>query len=98
MRRGEISTQGSVAALRVTAGLQIEAELRLPSPAFAASLERRGVTISEQEGNRYRIRLPEETTDPGRVVLEAARESGAQLRGFRPAVRSLEDVFLEAVE
>ena len=28
----------------------------------------------------------------------AARESGAQVRGFRPAERSLEDIFLEAVD
>ena len=98
MRRGEIATQGSVAALRTTAGVQIEAELRVPSPAFANALQKRGLTIAEQEGNRYRIRLPEDAADPGRFVLEAARSSGAQLRGFRPAVRSLEDVFLEAVE
>ena len=98
MRKGQIATQGSVASLRTTTGVQIEAELRTPSPFFAQALEKRGITISEVEGNRYRIRLPEGTTDPGRPVLEAAAESGAQLRGFGPAVRSLEDVFLEAVE
>jgi ABC-2 type transport system ATP-binding protein len=98
MSKGQIATQGSVAALRSTAGLQIEAELREPSAAFAAALEKQGVGVAEQEGNRYRIRMPEETQDPGRIILEAAHVSGAQLRGFRPAVRSLEDVFLEAVE
>jgi ABC-2 type transport system ATP-binding protein len=98
MRQGQVATQGAVASLRAVTGVQLEAELRMPLPAFAEALLKRGITVTEQEGNRYRIRLPEETADPGRAVLEAAREAGAQLRGFRPAVRSLEDIFLEAVE
>src|SRR5262249_43185856 len=36
--------------------------------------------------------------DPGRSLFEAAKESGAQVPGFHPALRSLEDIFLEAVE
>src|SRR5437762_2427098 len=42
MRKGQIATQGSVAALRTTVGIQIEAELRVPSPAFVTALEKRG--------------------------------------------------------
>ncbi len=34
----------------------------------------------------------------GRQLFEAARESGAQVRGFRLAQRSLEDVFVESAE
>ena len=98
MRSGQIATQGSGATLRTTEGLQMEVELRAAAPAFAAALAGRGVIVTEQEGNRYRVRLPEGTEDPGRAVLESAREAGVQLRGFRPAVRSLEEVFLEAVE
>lgn len=32
------------------------------------------------------------------MVFEAARESGAQVRGFQPAQRSLEDIFMGAVD
>ena len=35
---------------------------------------------------------------PGRFLFGIARAAGAQLRGFRTAERSLEDVFLEALE
>jgi ABC-2 type transport system ATP-binding protein len=34
----------------------------------------------------------------GRLLFQIARETGAQLRGFRFAQRSLEEIFLEAVE
>jgi ABC-2 type transport system ATP-binding protein len=98
MRRGQIATQGAIASLRATVGMQIEAELRLPSEAFVAAIAKRGAVEGSREGIRYRLTFQDGTPDPGRLLLEAARESGAQLRGFRPAMRSLEDVFLEAVE
>jgi len=98
MRKGQIATQGAIASLRATVGLQIEAELRLPSDAFEASVTRRGGKVSSREGVRYRITFPDGTPNAGQALLEAARESGAQLRGFQPAMRTLEDVFLAAVE
>ena len=49
-------------------------------------------------GSRYRLSLPDGQTDPGKLLFETARASGAQIRGFHTALRSLEDIFLEAVE
>jgi ABC-2 type transport system ATP-binding protein len=98
MSKGQIATQGNVAALRSVAGVQFEAELRHPSAEFESFLAKRGFVVTEQEGNRYRIRLADSTEDPGHEILEAAKQSGAQLRGFKPAIRSLEDVFLHAVD
>jgi len=98
MRKGQIATQGAIASLRATVGLQIEAELRLPSDAFTDSVIKHGGSVGSRDGCRYRLSFPDNTLDPGRILLEAAQESGAQLRGFHPAMRSLDDVFLEAVE
>ncbi|HLJ56659.1 MAG TPA: ABC transporter ATP-binding protein [Chthonomonadaceae bacterium] len=98
MRQGQLATQGSIAALRSTAGTQLEVETRYPSAAFVAALERRGIAIADQEGARYRVRIPDGCADPGRQIMEAALESATQLRGFKPAIRSLEDVFLAAVD
>jgi ABC-2 type transport system ATP-binding protein len=98
MRRGQVATQGTIASLRATVGLQIEAELRIPSEDFVTALEKRRVGVTNRDGCRYRLTFADGTADPGRLLMEAARDAGVQLRGFRPAVRSLEDVFLEAVE
>jgi ABC-2 type transport system ATP-binding protein len=100
MRAGRIATQGEVAALRQTAGVQVDVELRFPEEVeeFGAALLRRGAEMVPQPGVRCRVLLPNGNADAGRVLFEAAKEANAQVRGFRPALRSLEDIFLEAVE
>lgn len=100
MRKGRIATQGEVAALKKTAGVQMDVELRFPqeAPPFMAAMEKRRAESVSVVGTKCRLMLLEESTDPGRILLEAAKDSGAQIRGFQPAQRSLEDVFLEAVE
>lgn len=96
LRSGRLARQGSVAGLQRTEGSQVDVELRLPSPAFVAAIERHGGALISQAGGRYRLSL--ENGDVGRRIFAAAREAGAEVRGFKPAVRSLEDVFMEAAE
>jgi len=98
MRNGQIATQGTVAELKQVAGMQVEVELRIASDAFVDAMRARGAKLVHQLGARYRLSLPEGGRDTGRQLFEAARESGAQVRGFHPALRSLEDIFMEAVE
>lgn len=98
MQNGRVATQGEIATLRETAGAQIEVELRFPSEAFVEAMCRRGAKVIRQLGSRYRFALPPEVRDVGRALFEAAKESGAQVRGFRPAQRSLEDIFMEAMQ
>ncbi|HLV80437.1 MAG TPA: ABC transporter ATP-binding protein [Chthonomonadaceae bacterium] len=98
MRGGKLVREGDIAGLRVVEGVQVDVELRLPSEPFEAAMRRRGARVFRQMGSRYRLTLAEGGTDPGRQLLEAAKEAGAQVRGFRPALRSLEDIFMEAVE
>jgi ABC-2 type transport system ATP-binding protein len=98
MQNGQIVTQGEITTLRETAGAQIEVELRFPSEAFVEAMCQRGAKVIRQMGSRYRFALPPEIEDAGRALFQVAKESGAQVRGFRPAQRSLEDIFMEALQ
>jgi len=97
MRDGQVTASGSVETLRQTAGVQLDVELREPVVAFYTAIESRGGHIVNRLGSRCRLSLPEATLDPVREVLAAAVATGAQVRGVRPATRSLEDIFMEAV-
>ncbi len=98
MRGGKVATQGGIAELRAMADRQIDVELRVPSEAFVQTMQRRGAEVLRLTGSQCRFRLDRTMADPGRQIFEAAAESGAQVRGFKPALRSLEDIFMEAVE
>jgi ABC-2 type transport system ATP-binding protein len=98
MRAGKLAMQGAIAELRATQGRQFDVDLRFPTPAFLDAVIRGGGAVVHELGARCRIRLDGAGLDTGRFIFEAARQSGAEVRGFQAAVRSLEDVFLEAVE
>ncbi|NUQ71598.1 MAG: ABC transporter ATP-binding protein [Chthonomonadales bacterium] len=97
MRDGRIATEGSVEDLRKLAGVHVDVELREPSQAFLDLVAREGGTVSSSIGSRCRVALPSTTTDPTRALLAMAQSTGAQIRAIRPARRSLEDIFMEAV-
>lgn len=97
LREGQLAARGAISELRRTTGVQVDVELREPSQAFLHEIEQLGGAVLTSEGSRCRLRLPENTSDPVRAVLRAAVASGAQVRGIRPATRSLEDVFVEAM-
>jgi len=61
-------------------------------------LEARGARLATQQGSRLRFEFPVGTDDIGQRLFLAARQSGAEVRGFKPAQRSLQDIFMEAVE
>jgi ABC-2 type transport system ATP-binding protein len=96
MRSGKIATQGTVADLRKTVGIQVDVELKMPSEAFIGAIRKLGGDVIRDAGDRYRLSLPD--GDVGRMLFETAAASGAQVRGYRSATRSLEDIFLEAVD
>jgi ABC-2 type transport system ATP-binding protein len=98
LRRGEVITQGSIDSLRATYGLQVEVELRGPSPQFLAALQGHGVTIVREWGAHSLLSLPTDTPSIAALLFQTAKEAGVQVRGFRPAQRSLEDVFMGAIE
>jgi len=98
LRSGEVVTQGSIESLRATEGLQFEVELRGPSPEFLAGVKDRGVTVVREWGAHSLLSLPTDTPNVAALLFETAREAGTQVRGFWPARRSLEDVFIGAIE
>ncbi|MCS6776064.1 MAG: ABC transporter ATP-binding protein [Chloroherpetonaceae bacterium] len=98
MRAGRVVQHGAIATLRQTRGTQIDVELRVASEPFLEAIRVRGGTVLYQTGSRCRLLFSDPLPDPGRLLFEAAAASGAQLRGFRPSARTLEDIFLEAME
>jgi ABC-2 type transport system ATP-binding protein len=98
MRGGRIATQGSIASLRSMEGVQVDVDLQYPSETFVAAVEQRGAKLVHSLGTRYRLSLPAETDNTGRLLFEAAKEAEAQVRGFQPASRSLEDIFMGALD
>jgi ABC-2 type transport system ATP-binding protein len=98
MRRGQVVKQGTVEELRQTGPMQYQVELLAYDAGFVESLARRGATLAQHQGASCRFTFAQGTTSVGRLIFEAANEAGVQVRSFRPAQRSLEDVFMEAVD
>lgn len=98
MRQGRLVMQGEVEALRQVEGCQMDVELRFSSPEFCLAVEAAGGSVVSSVGSSIRIRLSDRPEQAGHHILRMAKECGAEVRGYRPALRSLEDVFLEAVE
>ncbi|MCX6362165.1 MAG: ABC transporter ATP-binding protein [Armatimonadetes bacterium] len=98
MQQGRLAAQGAVEDLRKTDGRLYEVEVQIAVLAFEQALEWRSLEVVSQVGARYRLVAPAEMADVARAVFEAAREAGAQVRGIMPARRSLEEVFMEAVD
>jgi ABC-2 type transport system ATP-binding protein len=98
MREGKVAQQGAIAELRSLGGTQVIVELRVPSPEFVDAMAHSGSKVLGQAGSQYRFTIPNGSSDIGQVVFQCARNAGAQVRSFQPAMRSLEDVFMEAVQ
>src|SRR5207248_122365 len=69
MKGGEVVEQGPIAELRKTTGTQVEVELREPSEAFVAAIQRRGGTLTQRAGAKMRITLPDTANGFGRLLF-----------------------------
>jgi ABC-2 type transport system ATP-binding protein len=98
MRNGQIVEEGTIAGLRQTAGVQVDVELQFPSPEFVNVMRKRGADLLREMGHHYRFAFRDGAQDIGRALFEAAHDAKAQVRGFKPAQRTLEDIFLEAIK
>jgi ABC-2 type transport system ATP-binding protein len=98
MKDGQVRQQGPIATLRDTGTLSYEVDLRLFTPLFVEQMNAQGGRLAAQQGSRLRFEFPVGTDGIGHRIFLAGRASGAEVRGFRPAQRSLQDIFMEAVE
>ncbi len=98
MRNGKVVRQGTMQALRQTVGIQIEVEMYIETPPLVDEMARRGVETRHHNANLYLMMFPEGTHNPAKLIFEGAKAVGGQVRGFHAATRSLEDIFLEAIE
>ena len=98
MRGGQVMRQGSLQELSQTTELQYEVELLAFKESFMDAVAAQSGTLVSREGSKLRLAFPPHMPNAGRVLFEAARASGTQIRGFRLAQRRLEDVFMEAIE
>jgi ABC-2 type transport system ATP-binding protein len=98
MRQGKMVRQGSIDELRAVDTMQYTVDLREPSPLFQAQLEAAGAALLHNQGSHYRFEFKQRSdADIGGLFLRIAQQTGAQVRGFEPAIRSLEEVFMEAI-
>lgn len=94
---GALRAQGLIKDLKHIEGHPIDVELREDNVKFPAFLTEKGVEVKQKEAYSYRVKGNISQHDLRLLVLIAARESGAQVRGMTVAERSLEEAFLEAL-
>ena len=98
MQSGKMVQQGSISELRATNSVQWSVDLREASARFQESMEANGARLMHSIGAHYRFEFAAGgNVDYGSLILKTAAASGAQVRGFEPATRTLEDIFLEAI-
>jgi ABC-2 type transport system ATP-binding protein len=94
---GKMRAEGLIDDLKHIEGRPVDIELREASDAFIAAIMAIGGEVLHVHGAVARVKLegaPEEVT---RSIFAAAERTGAQIRGYQIAERSLEEAFLEAV-
>lgn len=95
MNRGKILRQGGMGDLRGTYSGAYTVRVEGERGQFQSALESRGCAVKQGERQAMEVTLPEgKDTD---LILEAARESGNELRKLVTSLQTLEDVFMKLV-
>lgn len=95
--QGQLASSGRIKDLKALEGHPFDIELKIPVPTFASVCEELGAEVIFDRGYTVRIKINLRAEEMPALIWEAARRSGAQVRGFAPAERTLEEAFLEAV-
>ena len=95
--KGQLRAQGTIKDLKKIEGQPVDIELRDLSPGFVTAMQARGAIVMPPKRTTYRIQMPGLLEDTAKSAMEAAKTSGAQIRGFSQAERSLEDAFMDAI-
>ncbi len=98
MQAGKMVRQGSIAELRSLDSIQFSVDLREASPVFQSQMVAAGAKVLTNAGNHYRFEFKNmDPVEVGQLLFRTARATGAQVRGYEPAMRSLEEIFMEAI-
>lgn len=98
LMKGEVKAEGLISELKRIEGQPYDVELKEVSQPFLDQIKLAGGIYSELKKGAYRIQLPGKPEESARIILATAQKSGAQVRGLIAAQRSLEEVFLTAVQ
>src|SRR5262249_26133306 len=93
--RGRLLIQGRIEDLERSHQQEFEVRVKGDPAAFSGRLGALGIP-AEPVDDHLLIKLPPEQAP--RVVWEAARDAGEQIRAFRPRRSTLEEVFLDALK
>ena len=97
LHRGKFLAYGGIEDLRKGDESFLDVRVLGDAAAFRAALEKRGFRISLQEGMDFQL-AAEAADGAARRILEAAVETGAQVRRLQSGRASLEDLFTRLVE
>lgn len=96
--KGRLVSQGRIKDLKAIEGQPLDVDLRESNPVFLDRLREKGAYAAAMKHTTYRIQVAGTRDHAMHVILSAAKEVGAQVRGVKLAERSLEDAFLEAIQ
>ena len=96
VRNGKVVREGRIDALLEAQGDIVQVRVNDHLDAFTAALERAGLAWRPDRGGQVLV----EVNGAGgpEAVFALAKEAGAQVRHYKPVKRTLEEVFLQAVE
>jgi ABC-2 type transport system ATP-binding protein len=94
---GEVRAEDTIANLKRMDAEIVDVELREPNAWFIEAAAKRGLETLSVHRGVYRMKGTGTHASIQQAALEAARETGAQVRGYSAAERSLEDAFIQAV-
>lgn len=93
---GEVLETGNIEAMRERAGGRYVVRVKGDREAFGATLTAAGCSVEPGPRGAMKVGLADgASTD---LLLKTARDQGIQIRHLEPSRRSLEDVFMEALE
>jgi ABC-2 type transport system ATP-binding protein len=94
LNSGRLLASGRIQELNRAGRPEVVVRVKGSVEAFTAALSRRGIE-ARRGPSELRVDRP-----PGveRALFEAALESGVQIRYIAPAIRSVEDLFLQLVD
>ena len=95
MHRGRIVEDSRVDEVRKSYSNTFSVKVKTNAAEFYKYLENANCAVKDMNKDVYDVTLPKGTDT--KLILKAAKDTGAELRKLVPSVRSLEDVFIKRI-